>query len=614
LFMKKSLLTVFSVVCFLHAGLLRAQSIPELLYYKFDGSGTSVPNYASAPPPGTATATLMGGLTQGGSNICNGTVIGTGVASSTDYVNTGWATNLNGTSWTISMRTSNITGTSTLYYIFGDGTANSFRCFTNGVAGANNWILRGPVTDIYVNGGATAAPHMTTFVYDMAAGFMYGYLDGVLVSTVAQAAPTISGTGPFKVIGYNTNVGAPSNGYLDEFRVYSHALTAAEVMDLYNPFANSGFLGPNQYVCPGDTSYLNIDLPHGSLLWSNASTADSLLVNVADTFSVNISGACGAGNDTIVFISAQTFDSIAATSCVSYASPAGNTYTTTGLYTDTIANSLGCDSIISIDLHITNSSASSINPTFCNVPDYTAPSGAVYNTSGTYLDTIPNFTGCDSVITINLTLAPNTTSNITPTLCGGIYTAPSGATYSASGVFNDTILNSVGCDSIITINLTINTVNTGVNQSGTNGENMSAIAIGTYQWIDCATMTPIAGQTFGNFTATANGTYAVIVTENGCTDTSACFTVAGLGINQNILADLVKLYPNPTTGAFTINLGMINEGFTIELLNNVGQVLKTTLFNNTDQGQVEIEGASGLYFVRITNQQGEKTILRIIKE
>jgi hypothetical protein len=313
-------------------------------------------------------------------------------------------------------------------------------------------------------------------------------------------------------------------------------------------------------------------------------------------------------------MNAQTFDSIAPTSCLSYLSPAGNTYTSTGLYTDTLVNSMGCDSIINIDLHISSPSSSSINPSFCNVPDYTAPSGAVFNTSGTYLDTIPNFSGCDSIITINLSLESNTSSNINPTLCGGIYTAPSGATYSATGVYNDTISNFSGCDSIITINLTINTVNTAVNQSGTNGENMSAVAIGTYQWINCGTMAPIVGETFGNFTATANGSYAVIVTENGCTDTSACFTVAGLSINQNVLAELVKLYPNPTTGTFTVSVGMITDGFSIELLNNVGQVLTTKQFTNTDKGQVEIDGASGLYFVRITNHHGEKATIRIIKE
>ena len=93
---KISTLLLLLLVCTAAFG----QNTPELLWYKFDGVGTNVTNYASSPPPGTATATLMGGLTQGGSAICDATVIGTGISSTTDYVNTGWATNLTGTSWT----------------------------------------------------------------------------------------------------------------------------------------------------------------------------------------------------------------------------------------------------------------------------------------------------------------------------------------------------------------------------------------------------------------------------------------------------------------------------------------------------------------------------------
>jgi hypothetical protein len=195
------------------------QSVPELLWYKFDGSGNTVPNLASNPPTGTANATLMGGLTQGGSGICGGTAIGTGISSTTDYVNTGWATNLTGTSWTISMRTKDIIGTSTLYYVFGDANAAGFRCFTNGVAGANNWILRGPVSDLLCTGCAGAPNNMTTFVYDNVAGNTKAYLNGVLVTTVTQVAPTIASAGPFKVVGYSANVGAPLNWLLDDFRV-----------------------------------------------------------------------------------------------------------------------------------------------------------------------------------------------------------------------------------------------------------------------------------------------------------------------------------------------------------------------------------------------------------
>ncbi len=206
---------------------------PELLHYVFDGTGTSVPNLASMPPAGTNTATLIGGHTQGGIGQSGGALIGTGVSSTTNYLNTNWATNLGTSDWTISFWSSNITPSSTLFYVLGDINSSSFRCFTNGVAGANNWILRGGgLSDVLINGGATAAPHVNTWVYNSTLGNVQAYLDGILVNTVAQGALNINGSGPFKVGAYSGSTGLSGN--MDEVRVYNRALSPAEVLLLVN--------------------------------------------------------------------------------------------------------------------------------------------------------------------------------------------------------------------------------------------------------------------------------------------------------------------------------------------------------------------------------------------
>lgn len=65
--------------------------------------------------------------------------------------NTNWAPDLGSGSWTIAFWSAGFGSTVSLYYIFGDVNAGGFRCFTNGVAGSNNWILRGAgLTDIYI--------------------------------------------------------------------------------------------------------------------------------------------------------------------------------------------------------------------------------------------------------------------------------------------------------------------------------------------------------------------------------------------------------------------------------------------------------------------------------
>ena len=100
----------------------------------------------------------------------------------------------------------------------------------------------------------------------------------------------------------------------------------------------------------------------------------------------------------------STYATINQTSCNSYISPSENyTWTSTGTYKDTITNAVGCDSIITIHLTINEATYSTINESACNT--YTSPSKKyTWTTSGTYKDTIPNSVGCDSIITINLSI------------------------------------------------------------------------------------------------------------------------------------------------------------------------------------------------------------------
>ena len=196
----------------------------------------------------------------------------------------------------------------------GDVNSNSFRCFTNGVAGPNNWILRGGgLTDVLLSGGATVAPHTNTFVYDNVANQVRAYLDGVLVSTVAQGAVNLTGTGPFKVNGYSTNVGAPLNGHYDEYKLFSRALTPAEVLSLngcpsavsttcsgtpktftitVNPTPNAVATPASQTICSGatiTTIALTSAVSGTTYNWTRNNTAT--VTGIAPSGSGNISGS-----------------------------------------------------------------------------------------------------------------------------------------------------------------------------------------------------------------------------------------------------------------------------------------------------------------------------------
>lgn|GEM_PF-3274879 len=108
---------------------------------------------------------------------------------------------------------------------------------------------------------------------------------------------------------------------------------------------------------------------------------------------------------------------------------------------------------------ITPPSSSTLNITACNI--YTSPSGKYsWASNGTYLDTLigANANGGDSIITINLTIIKNSTSVLNVLACDEYISHSTNHTWTSSGTYLDTLIgaNALGCDSVITVNLTIN--------------------------------------------------------------------------------------------------------------------------------------------------------------
>ncbi len=580
-------LTLFSLHTF-------AQNTPEVLYYKFDGTGTTVPNLATAPPAGTATATLMGGITQGSTGQCGGAIIGSGVSSTTDFLNTGWAPDLGTGSWTISFWSSGISTNPTLYYVFGDATAGSFRCFTNGVAGSGNYILRGGgLTDVLITGAAQMTPTLVTFVYDQPMAQVRGYLNGVLANTVAQGAVNIIGTGPFKVMGYGTNVGSPAGGLIDEFRVYSHALTQTEIDDLVNVYLSTSI---SITACDSYTWASN------GQTYTTSGTYTDTIVNPS---------AC----DTIVTLdltinnTVETIDTVV--TCDTYFWAQNNTtYTTSGYYSDTIFGGAvtGCDSIVSLDLTVLYATSATVTESACDA--FVWPlNGMSYTASGVYFDTIPNAAGCDSIITLDLTI--NTTSYTIDTVvsCNAYTWSVNGQTYMNSGMYMDTLIASTGCDSIFSLELTILPVPT-VTVTDNGDATITATGGGTYQWIDCATNQPIAGETAATYAPSVNGSYAVEVTNNnGCTATSSCTVIDYIAVGNFELSGLV-VAPNPFDQSIRVTFDAVEADVIVVDLD--GRLVYENRLTSGQEVQLN-ELASGTYLLKIKTNT-EFSTLTIVKK
>jgi surface protein len=236
-----------------------------------------------------------------------------------------------------------------------------------------------------------------------------------------------------------------------------------------------------------------------------------------------------------------------------------------------------------------------INQAACNSYFF---NGQTLTSSGIYYDTLMNANGCDSLVTLNLAINQATASTINQAACNSYFF--NGQTLTSSGIYYDTLMNANGCDSLVTLNLTINNVNASVTQTGAT---LTANATGAaYQWLSCPSYTPILGETNQIFTATANGDYAVEITQNGCTDTSACYTVIGIGMNEMEHTSAFSVYPNPVNGKLVIQSSSAFVNKKKELYNSLGQLVFTTCPDSLPEIIDMSAYSKGIYYLKCENQ------------
>ncbi len=220
------------------------------------------------------------------------------------------------------------------------------------------------------------------------------------------------------------------------------------------------------------------------------------------------------------------------------------------------------------------------------------PGAGVYNLSAT---------GYSDIFVHKMGVCPVINGTDTQTACDS-FTWIDGNTYTTSNTtatYN--IVNGAanGCDSLVTLNLTINTVdNSVIDDSPT----LTSNAVGaTYQWIDCDNANePITEETNASFTATTNGNYAVIVTENGCTDTSDCITISNVGLEeiQNNNVGL-SIYPNPSTGRFAIDHNS-SKPVQLKIVDLHGKrIFQSELTKKSNVIDLSNQ-AAGIYFIDVT--------------
>jgi gliding motility-associated-like protein len=127
---------------------------------------------------------------------------------------------------------------------------------------------------------------------------------------------------------------------------------------------------------------------------------------------------------------------------------------TAGTYYDTLTAANGCDSVITTNLRVNPNSVTNLNPFICPDGSYSV-NRRTYTTAGTFYDTLSNRFGCDSILVITVSIYPLRPTTLSPIICLGGSVRVGGSVYNATGVYHDTLADVHGCDSVITTNLTV---------------------------------------------------------------------------------------------------------------------------------------------------------------
>ena len=327
------------------------------------------------------------------------------------------------------------------------------------------------------------------------------------------------------------------------------------------------------------------------------------------------------------------------TECNSYTWIDGNNYTSSNnsaIFNIVGGAANGCDSLVTLDLTIANSTSGTDFITACGSELFEIPNNGIddnydgqvdeylgyqwidnnyYTTSNntaTWIET--NAAGCDSTVALDLTiLPPFVTEEDVITACDS-YTWIDGTTYTSSSYGLAYFSDVNGCDSVLGfLDLTINSVSDLT--ASTSGLVITANNIdATYQWLDCDNSNAIIpGETGQSYTAITNGNYAVELTENGCVDTTACVSITSVGVLENTFGDEFAVYPNPTNGNFSINLGAIYESLIVSITDISGKLIDSKTITQSQILNLNIKEPAGLYMVSV--QAGDKKAnIRLIKE
>lgn len=281
----------------------------------------------------------------------------------------------------------------------------------------------------------------------------------------------------------------------------------------------------------------------------------------------------------------------------------GSQLTVQGIYSANYINSYGCDSTVTLNLTVADTSSSNLNVATCST-EYLF-NGHSITQSGTYKDTLQNVNGCDSIITLQLVLKQPSAYSYTVKVCpGGTYNF-NGQLLTNPGVYYDTLTNTVGCDSTISLHFMVDSVPPLVwaNIADTIYLNTHAVLLTAQPSGGVYSGAGVYGNIFFPDSA-GEGIHTITYTytnTTGCT-ASISHNIVVLATATEVMTDhtSITLYPNPAENVLYVVGDMFaNHKVKIWLINSLGEVVALHHFDYSATITLDVSVLTrGVYFLK----------------
>jgi len=320
----------------------------------------------------------------------------------------------------------------------------------------------------------------------------------------------------------------------------------------------------------------------------------------------------------------------------------GSFINATGYYTGHFSSQISCDSIVILGLTVLPPvPVTYIYDTICATGSYNFY-GQIVTNQGAYSHTLNSIQGCDSIITLNLSIfAEIPATYIYDTICQGNSVAFNGSFADTTGIYTAHYIPQNGCDSTVILQLTVKPVPVvSLSWDSLTAEDLVYPAyihpdtgfcfIGVDPVITLAGGTP-SGGTYTGFGIYMNTLYfdsffnhniyeyfldtiTYTVTVNGCSASASDMLVAEVcsGINEVNAQNLFTLYPNPTKDYVIIETDESATGGTIRLTDVTGREIAKLQVAGY-RLQVNTNGFSaGVYFVTLNDKTGRTATQKLV--